>query len=125
MRAEVNEWIEAARVAQVMEHNRLGLMGHYYGGMLDIYSDLTQQCAYFGGHVEIIEVEELATLRREGNTTEASRRVEEFKTSFDVQEDCPVDALLRAAPSSVALMIGRTPRAGSVAYYKGVGRSGE
>ena len=22
-----------------------GLMGHYYGGMLDIYSDLTQQCA--------------------------------------------------------------------------------
>ena len=31
-------WIEAARVANVMAHNRLGLMGHYYGGMLDIYS---------------------------------------------------------------------------------------
>ena len=30
-----------------MEHNRLGVMGHYYGGMLDIYSDLTQQCALF------------------------------------------------------------------------------
>ena len=28
-----------------MEHNRLGVMGHYYGGMLDIYTDLTQQCA--------------------------------------------------------------------------------
>src|SRR5271157_6331479 len=40
----VAEWIEAARVAQVMEHNRLGVMGHYYCGMLDIYSDLTQQC---------------------------------------------------------------------------------
>ena len=33
----------AARVAHVLEHNRLGVMGHYYGGMLDIYSDLTQQ----------------------------------------------------------------------------------
>ena len=43
-----------------MEHNRLGLMGHYYSGMLDIYSDLTKQCAWFGGHVEIVEVDEFA-----------------------------------------------------------------
>ena len=62
--SEVTDWVEAARVAHVMEHNRLGVMGHYYGGMLDIYSDLTQQCAYFGGHIEIIEVDELAALRR-------------------------------------------------------------
>jgi L-arabinose isomerase len=38
---EIGEWVDAARVASAMEHNRLGLMGHYYGGMLDIYSDLT------------------------------------------------------------------------------------
>ncbi len=25
---EVDEWVEAARVAQVMEHNRMGVMGH-------------------------------------------------------------------------------------------------
>ena len=43
---EVDAWIEAALVANVMFHNRLGVMGHYYGGMLDIYSDLTQQCAH-------------------------------------------------------------------------------
>ena len=46
---EIGQWIEAARVVQVMEHNRLGLMGHYYSGMMDIYSDLTQLCACFGG----------------------------------------------------------------------------
>src|SRR3984893_419782 len=62
---EVDEWIEAARVAHIMEHNRLGVMGHYYNGMLDIYSDLTQQCAWFGGHVEIVEVDEVAALRGE------------------------------------------------------------
>lgn len=27
--AEIDEWVEAARVAHVMAHNRLGLMGHY------------------------------------------------------------------------------------------------
>ena len=64
-RNEIKEWVEAARVAHTMEHNRLGVMGHYYGGMLDIYSDLTQQCAYFGGHIEVVEVDELAALRRQ------------------------------------------------------------
>ncbi|HTR67837.1 MAG TPA: hypothetical protein VMH85_18795, partial [Terriglobales bacterium] len=62
---EIGEWLAAARVAHGMEHNRLGVMGHYYGGMLDIYSDLTQQCAYFGGHIEVVEVDELAALCRE------------------------------------------------------------
>jgi L-arabinose isomerase len=120
---EVNEWIDAARVAHVMEHNRLGLMGHYYGGMLDIYSDLTQQSAYFGGHIEIIEVEELAALRREVKASEASRRVRQFKTSFEVQQDCPQDELVRAARTSIALdRLVESHRLGSMAYYyKGVG----
>ena len=121
--AEIKEWVDAARVARVMEHNRLGLMGNYYGGMLDIYSDLTQHFAYFGGHVEIIEVEELAALRREVSDADASQRVEEFKTSFDVQGDCPEIELLRSARTSVALdRMVELHRLGSMAYYhKGVG----
>ena len=61
---EISEWIQAAKVAGIMQYNRLGCMGHYYSGMLDIYTDLTQQYAYFGGHIELIEVEELALLRK-------------------------------------------------------------
>src|SRR5512144_802983 len=67
----ISDWIEAARVSYVMEHNRLGVMGHYYGGMLDIYSDLTQQCASFGGHVEVVEVDELASLRAQVSQAQA------------------------------------------------------
>src|SRR5688572_28509626 len=48
---EVTEWIEAAKVANSMFYNRMGCMGHYYSGMLDIYTDLTQQYASFGGHL--------------------------------------------------------------------------
>jgi len=43
---EIDEWIEAAKVAHAMSHNRLGLMGHYYNGMLDIYTDTTRQISY-------------------------------------------------------------------------------
>ena len=73
---EVDEWVEAARVAKCMAHNRLGVMGHYYSGMLDIYADVTLQCAMFGGHMEYIEVDELAALRRKGSLPRfaASRR---------------------------------------------------
>src|SRR5687767_858557 len=60
---EIKEWVEAGKVANTMFYNRLGCMGHYYSGMLDIYTDLAQQYAYFGGHIELIEVEELAMLR--------------------------------------------------------------
>ena len=122
---EIAEWIEAARVAHVMEHNRLGLMGNYYGGMLDIYSDLTQQCAYFGGHIEMLEVEELAALRHDVSDADVDRRVGEFKGSFDVQADCSDAELRRAARTSIALdRLVETHRLGSMAYYhKGVGRS--
>ncbi len=115
---EVAAWIDAARVAHVMEHNRMGLMGHYYGGMLDIYSDLTQQCASFGGHVEMLEVDELTALRREVSAGEIAERVRVFHEAFDVQPDCPASELERAARTSVALdRLVAAHELGSMAYY--------
>ncbi len=115
---EIDEWIEAARVAQVMEHNRLGVMGHYYGGMLDIYSDLTQQIAHFGGHVEIVEVDELAALRERVSDREIHDRVALFHEAFDVQPDCPPKELERAARTSVAMdRLVESHDLGSLAYY--------
>ncbi len=115
---EVDEWIEAAQVAYGMEHNRLGVMGHYYGGMLDIYSDLTQQCAYFGGHIEMLEVDELSALREQVSAAEISARVNLFQQQFAVQPDCAPAELERAARTSVALdQLVEVRQLGSLAYY--------
>ena len=115
---EVDEWIEAARVQSIMERNRLGLMGHYYNGMLDIYSDLTLQTAIFGGHMEILEVDELAALRREVSDEQIAARVAHFRETFDVQDDCAPAELERAARTSVALdRLVETHDLGSLAYY--------
>jgi L-arabinose isomerase len=115
---DINDWIEAARVAHIMEHNRLGVMGHYYGGMLDIYSDLTLQCASFGGHIEIVEVEELAALREKVTSAEIAKRVAEIRTAMDVQPDCAEEELARAAKTSVALdRLVELHHLGSFAYY--------
>jgi len=106
-----------------MEHNRLGVMGHYYGGMLDIYSDLTQHCATFGGHIEIVEVDELAALRAHVDDADTARRVAEFHEAFDVQPDCPPEELARSARTSVALdRLVERHALGSLAYfYSGTG----
>jgi len=120
---EINEWVEAAKVANIMFYNRLGCMGHYYSGMLDIYTDLTQQYAYFGGHIELIEVEELASLRKEVTRDEIRKRLDLFYSAFDVQEDCSVEELEKAATTSVALdKLVKQYKLGSMAYYyKGTG----
>ena len=116
---EVDAWIEAARVAQVMFHNRLGLMGHYYGGMLDIYSDITLQCATFGGHMEILEVDELAALRRGGERRRRSRPGwRNSRRSLTCRADCPPAELERAARTSLALdRLVAEHDLGSLAYY--------
>jgi L-arabinose isomerase len=115
---EVDAWIEAARVAHTMFHNRLGLMGHYYGGMLDIYSDTTLQCATFGGHLEIVEVDELAALRRDVSAKQIKDRVAHFQKVFAVQSDCSLFELERAAKTSVALdRLVKEHDLGSLAYY--------
>jgi L-arabinose isomerase len=115
---EVDAWIDAARVAHVMSHNRLGLMGHYYNGMLDIYSDTTLQCATFGGHLEIVEVDELAAMRRDVSDEDIAARVALFRDQFDVQADCSQEELERAARTSVALdRLVAEHDLGSLAYY--------
>ncbi len=120
---EIKEWVEAARVANIMFNNRLGCMGHYYGGMLDIYTDLTRQCAYFGGHIEIIEVEELAMLRNEVTKSEMQERLDFFYEAFDVQEDCLLEELEKAAITSVALgrLVAKYKLGSMAYYYKGTG----
>lgn len=115
---EIDAWVDAARVAAVMAQNRLGLMGHYYSGMLDIYTDVTLQCAVFGTHIEILEVDELAARRRKVSEAEVATRLKEFHDVFDVQTDCPAEDLAEAARTAVALdaMVSHH-RLGSMAYY--------
>ena len=108
-----------------MFHNRMGTMGHYYSGMLDIYTDLTLQMATFGGHIEIIEVDELSALRKTVSASQISERVNYFQEVFSVDEECTLTELQRAAQTSVALdMIVEKYNLGSMAYYyKGTGIS--
>ena len=120
---EVKEWIDAAAAANKMAHNRLGCMGHYYGGMLDVYTDLTLQLVSFGGHIEMLEVDELSELRRKVSDREIADRVKLFHREFEIDNQCRKEDLKEAARTSVALdELVKKHDLGSMAYfYSGTG----
>ncbi|SJN47781.1 arabinose isomerase [Sphingobacterium sp. JB170] len=119
---QVSEWIAAAIVVKTMASNRMGAIGTYYSGMLDIYTDLTKQLGTFGGHIEILPIDELTAIRKQITPELAQARVEEFYRQFDIRPDCEKDELTRAAYTSIALdQLVETYQLGSIAYYhKGV-----
>lgn len=98
--------------------NRVGMLGHYYCGMLDIYSDMTQQSAVFSNHFELLEMCEMHALWKAVTPLEIEAKLEEFRREFDVSQECSKAELKYAAQTSCAIdaMITKY-RLGSLAYY--------
>jgi L-arabinose isomerase len=120
---EIEDWVDAARVVAGMRENRVGVMGHYYCGMLDVYSDLTQQAATFGNHFELLEMCELYELRQAVGDAEVADKVAEFQEKFEVSAECEASELERAAKTSVALdkLIAKHDLGSMAYYYEGTG----
>ncbi|MFC2097668.1 arabinose isomerase [Bacteroidota bacterium] len=115
---DIKEWTEAAAVAASMRNNRLGILGHYYNGMLDVYTDLSKQSATFGTHIELLEMCELKKYHEEASENEVQEKIEEFNNTFDISPDCGSKEIKRAARTSVALdKLVKNHKLGSMAYY--------
>jgi L-arabinose isomerase len=115
---EIAAWIDAARVVKGMRDNRMGILGHYYGGMLDVYTDTTLQSAVFGTHIELLEMCELKACRDAVTDSELAAKLQEFRTRFEVAPACEAYELERAARTSVALdKLAEAHQLGSMAYY--------
>jgi L-arabinose isomerase len=116
--AEIQDWAQAAQVASGLRRNRVGVLGHYYGGMLDVYSDMTQQSAVFGNHFEILEVCSLHQHRESVSNERLEAKLHEFEREFDVSPECENGELIRAAKTSCALdALVEQQNLGALAYY--------
>jgi L-arabinose isomerase len=116
--SEIRDWVDAAQVAGAMRRNRVGILGNYYGGMLDVYTDLTQQSSTFGCHFEMLEMCQLNELREAVSSSEEKAKVDAFRDEFDVSSECEETELLRAARTSCALdALVAKHNLGSLAYY--------
>ncbi|MBT3382162.1 MAG: L-fucose/L-arabinose isomerase family protein [Prolixibacteraceae bacterium] len=115
---EIKCWTDAAKVAHAIRNNRMGILGHYYGGMLDVYTDLTKLSSTFGTHFEILEMCELKKLRDLVSEKEIETKISEFNSVFEIVPDCVENEIIRAAQTSVALdYLVKNHNLGSLAYY--------
>lgn len=115
---EIRSWVDAARVKRALRDSRLGVLGHYYCGMLDVYSDMTQQSAVFGTHFELLEMCELHALREAVSEEDIAAKIEEFSEVFNVSSECSTVEIERAAKTSVAMdRLVAAHDLGCLAYY--------
>ncbi|MBV9050537.1 MAG: L-fucose/L-arabinose isomerase family protein [Solirubrobacterales bacterium] len=88
-------WVRGATVAQALRQARIGFLGHTYPGMLDLYSDFTAVHAQLGAHVEVLEIDDLATRVAAASAREVAAKLEEIREMFALT-DPSADAI--AAP---------------------------
>ncbi len=115
---ETADFLSALKVKKQLSNTKTGLLGHYYNGMLDVYSDLTQQSACFGNQYDIIEMGLLKQLRNQVSDELINKKIKEFEEKFNVAETCTRFELERAAKTAVALdQLVEKHNLNALAYY--------
>jgi L-arabinose isomerase len=115
---EIEDWCGAMRVRSRMRDTRIGILGHYYCGMLDVYTDVTRLAAVFGSHFELLEMDELAAAWDGVSLADTVKKREQFDAEFAVSPECEAAELDRAARTSCALdSLIAAKRLGALAYY--------
>jgi L-arabinose isomerase len=99
----IGRWIKAAGIRATMRHGRHGLMGHLYPGMLDVSTDLTLVPVNFGGHMEVLEFDDLRVRVSAVTDVEETERMALARSVFDLDPSVQEDDFRWAAKVSVGL----------------------
>lgn len=122
----IGEWVRAAGAVAALRNARIGMLGHPYPGMLDMYSDPTMLHAQLGAHVEWLEFDELAHASQTAPAAAVAARIGDIQAAF-VEAPSGVDRISRpvtanglqnAAQTSLGLdALVREYRLDALCYY--------
>jgi L-arabinose isomerase len=99
----IERWIKAAGVRAALRHGRHGLLGHLYPGMMDVITDPTLVSAQLGGHVEILEIDDLRVRVEKVTQAETEARMKVAQDVFTLDDSVVEDDFRWGATVSVAL----------------------
>jgi L-arabinose isomerase len=119
----IEEWVRAATVTSALRTGRFGLMGHIYPGMLDISTDPTLVSSQLGGHIEVLELDDLRVRVEAATDEQVAATLDRTRSIFDLDESVVDEDLQWAARCSVGLdAMVEDFRLDSLAYYyRGLG----
>jgi L-arabinose isomerase len=101
--ARIGRWIAAAGVRGALRTGRHGLMGHLYPGMLDVSTDLTLVTANLGGHLEVLEFDDLRVRVAAVRESEVDDRTALAREVFELDDSVQEEDFRWAARVSVGL----------------------
>jgi L-arabinose isomerase len=82
--ARIEGWVRAAGVRAALRHGRHGLLGHLYPGMMDVSADPTLVTGQLGGHVEILEIDDLRVRVEQVTDAETDARMKMAREIFSL-----------------------------------------
>lgn len=101
--AKIGRWIKAAGVRAAFRHGRHGLLGHLYPGMMDVSTDPTLVSAQLGGHVEVLEIDDLRVRVEKVTDAETKDRLALAREVFTLDGSVVEEDFAWGARVSVAL----------------------
>lgn len=115
---QIANWLCAAQVVRALKRTNIGIAGHYYNGMYDVYSDITNLSGRFGVRFKIIEFCELVTLASSVEKSDVSAKRDELYHVLEVDAACEDAEIQRALITAVALdKLVQHHQLGALAYY--------
>lgn len=115
---ELQRWVRAAQVVESLRRTNIGILGHYYEGMLDVYTDVTRVSGIFGSQFDLIEMDHLAQLHHNVSQVQVEAKIAQFREEFEVVPECEEAELVRAARTACALdALVDEKKLGAMAYY--------
>ncbi|MET6679609.1 L-fucose/L-arabinose isomerase family protein [Citrobacter amalonaticus] len=114
-------WVSAASVMQKLKSTNIGILGHYYNGMYDVYSDMTHLSARFGVRFKLLEVCELISSLETLTDNERESKRQQVHALLTVDSSCEEYELQRAINTAITLdkMVTRHQLGGMAYYYEG------
>lgn len=83
---KIYSWIQAASVKSILRNSRHGIMGHLYPGMLDTSTDMTMVTTHFGGHMEVLEFDDLRVRVEKVSEKEVDKVLDEARSIFEIDK---------------------------------------
>jgi L-arabinose isomerase len=119
---QIAGWVDAIVVRRELRDARIGILGHPYAGMLDVYTDVTALAGVFGSHFELLEMDLLKQYRDTVTPAQIRDKLAQFQKEFAVSVECGEAELARAARTSCALdhLTADRNLSGLAYYYEGV-----